>query len=126
MTYETVGGIELHNASRCPAVPSVNRATVKKHATFAEVPDMAVPRSKTTIVPQHNRFIRPRTDSEFRDASPTRIPRDVYEDNVKRAETDGALVTEATRLRVELALESHDRFFRGHDETLVAEVKNPR
>ncbi|KAF4717048.1 hypothetical protein FOZ62_023983 [Perkinsus olseni] len=126
MTYETVGGNEVHSTSLCTAVPSVDRAAVKKHATFAEVPDMAVPRSKTTIVPQHNRFIRPRTDSEFRDASPTRIPRDVYEDNVKRAETDGALVTEATRLRVELALESHDRFFRGHDETLVAEVKNPR
>ncbi|EER06895.1 hypothetical protein Pmar_PMAR014454, partial [Perkinsus marinus ATCC 50983] len=46
--------------------------------------------------------------------------------SVKRAETDGALATEATRLRVELALESHDRFFRGHDQTLVAEVKNPR
>lgn len=39
-----------------------------------------MPRSKTAIVPQHNRFVRPRTDSEFREASPTRIPRDVYVD----------------------------------------------
>ncbi|EER16060.1 hypothetical protein Pmar_PMAR003523 [Perkinsus marinus ATCC 50983] len=104
----------------------MGKIPVRKHATFAEVPELTVPRSKTTIVPQHNRFVRPRTDSEFREASPTRIPRDVYVDSVKRAETDGALASEATRLRVELALESHDRFFRGHDQTLVAEVKNPR
>lgn len=87
--------------------------------------------------------MRPRTDSEFRNASPTRIPRDVYEEvsvdndmavyvdiggfqqNVRRAATDGALALEATRAQVELALESHDQFFRGHDETL-ANIEDPR
>ncbi|KAF4674726.1 hypothetical protein FOL47_008776 [Perkinsus chesapeaki] len=127
MTSERTGGTKNSRSSADTTLPKRSEVAPKKHATFAsDVPTMTVPRSKTTIVPQHDRFIRPRTDSEFRDASPTRIPRDVYEDNVKRAETDGALATEATRLRVELALESHDRFFRGHDETLVADVKNPR
>ncbi|KAF4665117.1 hypothetical protein FOL46_003887 [Perkinsus olseni] len=99
----------------------------RKRAFFAEAPEVIVSRSQTTeVVPQGSRFVRPRTDSEFMAASPTRIPRDVYEEkNVQRAATDGALAMEATRLKVELALESHDQFFRGHDETL-ASVENPR
>ncbi|KAF4728725.1 hypothetical protein FOZ63_024218 [Perkinsus olseni] len=53
----------------------------RKRAFFAEAPEVIVSRSQTTeVVPQESRFVRPRTDSEFMAASPTRIPRDVYEE----------------------------------------------